>query len=125
MSTTNQHGSGFYTLDITDQNNCKSISTTLLSITCTVVINELLQSSFNIYWNPNNGTFKVSAEISTLNVFELKLFSAIGQLVYSSTIQAVANKIGKEFSIGNSAASVYIIQLSVDKKPYYKKLIIE
>jgi len=87
--------------------------------------NLAFSENISIYPNPNNGTFRVSAEINTTNSVELKLFSAIGQLVYSSTIQPVANKIEKEISIGNSAAGVYIIQLVVDKKPLYKKLIIE
>lgn len=120
---------GSFDVTLKATNSCGNNTVTkpnYINVTQTVGIDNLnFSESINIYPNPNSGTFRVSAKINTTNSVELKLFSAMGQLVNSSTIQPIANKIEKEISLINSAAGVYIIQLSVDKKPYYKKLIIE
>jgi PKD repeat protein len=120
---------GLFDVTLKAINNCGTdtiTKTNYINVIGTVGIDNLATSEIiNIYPNPNKGTFNISAEINTSNIVELKLFSAIGQLIYSSKIQPVANKIDKEISVNNLAASVYIIQLVIDKKPLYKKLIIE
>ncbi len=120
---------GLFDVTLKVTNSCGSntvTKTNYINVIGTVGIDNLAFSeSINIYPNPNNGTFNVTAKINTANSVGLKLFSAIGQLVYNSTIDPVANKIDKEISVSNIAAGVYIIQLVVDKKPLYKKLVIE
>lgn len=81
--------------------------------------------SFEVYPNPNNGVFKVTGITNSSNPIQLKLFSSFGKLIYSSSPFSIVNKTYTDISVNNLATGIYIVQLIVDNKPYYKKLIIE
>jgi len=119
------HGSGFYTLEITDANGCKSNTASPLSITCTVGINEVLQTSFNVFPNPNNGTFNVSAHLAEGKLATSKIYSLTGQVVFEKTLQPIGNEINEEINLQNIPLGIYHLQLSVDEMKVFKKLIIE
>ena len=100
--------------------------TNYINVIGTVSIDNIaFDNSISIFPNPNNGTFRIVAQTSTQKAVQLKLFSAIGQLVYSEQMLPVANKIEKDVSVGSIAAGIYLLQITVNNKPSYKKLIIE
>lgn len=121
----NQHGSGFYTLEITDQNGCKSNTATPLSITCTVGISELVQTTFSVFPNPNNGTFNVYAQFPENKSAALKIYNLTGQLVFEKALQPVGNAINEEIDLQDIPFGIYQLQFTIDGLQIVRKLIVE
>jgi len=119
--------SGFYYVQISIGNCVYASSDHYINVAtqCIVGIEDLLKSTLAIYPNPNKGTFKITADVFTDKPIQLKLFTALGQIVYTSEILPVANKLDESIFITGLSVGVYHLQLMVDSKPYYKKLMIE
>jgi hypothetical protein len=88
------------------------------------------ESSFIIYPNPNDGTFTISVDMTASNIdpmqiFNVKIFNELGQLVYSDDIFPDFNIISKTISVSNQPNGIYIIKLFNNGIENYKKLIIE
>jgi hypothetical protein len=80
-------------------------------------------SAFNIYPNPNNGSFIITSDIKS-DQFNIEVFNIEGKLVVSKTIG------GKEInqqaiSISKLNNGVYYIKLNNANKTYTQKLIIQ
>src|SRR5690606_1630206 len=75
--------SGYYYVVIT-QNNCvaQSADTYIDIEQCFTGIDKIEAEQINIFPNPNNGTFKVVADLATKNAVQLKLLTTLGQVVY-------------------------------------------
>lgn len=79
--------------------------------------------NFAVYPNPNKGIFRITAETNSSSIVHFKLFSAIGELVYSSTIEPVANRILIDVSVSNMPTGVNIAHLVVGNTVLYYRLI--
>jgi hypothetical protein len=71
---------------------------------------------FNIYPNPNDGTFVIDAPVNT----DLTISNAIGQVIFQSKIPNTTNNINLE----NYAAGVYFVTLKIGEKSETKKMVI-
>lgn len=120
---------GIFDVTLKASNSCGSntiTKTNYINVIGTVGIdNAVFDNNISIYPNPNNGTFRLVAQTTTQKTIQLKLFSAIGQLVYNEEFSPTAYKIEKDISVGNIVAGVYLLQITINNKTSYRKLIID
>ena len=81
--------------------------------------------NLNLYPNPNKGTFKVTANLTSSQPVQIRIFTTLGQLVYNRQVAPLSNKIEEEISVNNLAIGFYILQIEAANKSYSTKMIIE
>ena len=115
---------GTYTVTVTDAGNCQTVTTA--NITQPVGINEQTASIiFSIFPNPTNGSFTISIEIMTAEKIQIKIYTILGETVYSSMPETASGKYFKEINLGSKANGMYFVHLSAGEKTGYQKLIIK
>ncbi|GIV43190.1 MAG: hypothetical protein KatS3mg035_0313 [Bacteroidia bacterium] len=67
--------------------------------------------TLNVYPNPNNGRFVISATLSQMNNVQMELFNSIGQKVYSQSFGEVIN-LKSPIEIQNLSSGVYHLKLT-------------
>ncbi len=85
----------------------------------------ILSENISVYPNPNTGMFKIIADVATSNPVEISIYSTLGQLLYSEQIMPISNKIDKDVTLANVTSGIYLVQLKVDGRAFYQKLVIE
>jgi hypothetical protein len=116
-----QHGSGFYTLEITNTNGCKAGTITPLSITCTVGIDEMPYSSVKVFPNPSNGLFLIT-DLPRDQVGMLRILNLTGQSVFE---RVLTPEFSTEVDIRNVQCGIYLLEMSIAEMKFYKRLVIE
>ncbi len=121
-------GSGVYAVTLKTTNACGNNTLTIpnyINVLSTGIEGIELSNRISIHPNPSNGTFTLTAELKTGSAVHLKLFSILGQLVYSEQVLPLSARLEYWVSVSNLAAGVYLLQLTGDKKPLYQKVVIE
>jgi hypothetical protein len=89
--------------------------------------NVMLNEQVSLYPNPSEGTFSLSFPASTEG-YQLKVYDAIGQVVYSSEIskeESSSTKNSRLISLGVHAPGLYFLTLDNNQTRIYKKLIVQ
>ena len=108
--------SGNYTVTITDSYGCIHIET--ITVGSSVGINQHnLNTTFDVYPNPNNGKFTIKGN----HGINLTLKNSLGQIVKS--IQLTSNNL-YAISVENLSAGVYFIQNEKDTSQTMKKIVV-
>ncbi|MFZ4402149.1 MAG: T9SS type A sorting domain-containing protein, partial [Bacteroidales bacterium] len=83
--------------------------------------NEIEANTIGIYPNPTNGKFTVNIE--KFNNGEIKVYSIVGSLILSQTV----NKANNEFDLSNNGKGLYFVQYTDTKsgKSWTEKLIVK
>lgn len=120
---------GLFDVTLKSSNACGNntvTKTNYVNVIGTVGINNIdFDNSISVFPNPNDGTFKIVTHLTNQKKVKLKLFSPIGQMIYSEEIIPVTDKVEKEVSVGKVAAGIYLLQIIMNENPTYQKLIIE
>jgi hypothetical protein len=78
-------------------------------------INTIINPNFNIYPNPNNGTFLIECN-QLVNQTKIEVYNNLGQLTFSKPIE---NKI-EEVKLGNFTSGIYFVKINSN---YFKIMI--
>lgn len=81
---------------------------------------ELNDFQFQIYPNPNNGSFNVKWPVMD-NTIEIKIFNPLGQPVYQ--VEANGKLMNTSISLEHVATGVYFMQLTFDNQTNTVRLI--
>lgn len=82
-------------------------------------ITDVKQSIFNVYPNPTNGVFTI--ELDATEKHDITVNNALGQTVYSSTINDVITTI----NLSSYSKGVYTVELKNNNSTYVEKVIVE
>ncbi|MBI3509420.1 MAG: T9SS type A sorting domain-containing protein [Bacteroidetes bacterium] len=85
----------------------------------------LLQNSFSIAPNPNDGNFQLNIQVLISGKIEVKVFDAIGQIAYEKTENAGAGIFTEKMDLSSLAKGVYMVQVKTEKGTAVKRLVIE
>ncbi len=90
-----------------------------------VGIETLSDNSWNVYPNPNNGSFTLAIDMAESENVEMKVTNAFGQVVDRRTFETHSGR--QEFYINNSkfAAGIYTIQLKTEKGNGLKRMVVK
>jgi hypothetical protein len=84
----------------------------------TTGIDELTQNNFNLYPNPNNGTFTIESGIN--EPFDVNVFDVLGKLIDSKT--NLRNNV--RFNLSNSPKGIYFVTINTDKNRIVKRVVV-
>ncbi len=87
-------------------------------------IDEFGLTNFNVYPNPNNGSFVIKFNGALKQIINVELFDVRGRKIYKNAYQNTGN-FNKEIKLNNVQAGMYILNVSDGLRKSTKKLIIE
>jgi len=121
--------SGFYSVMITDANDCSSTSDPF-SVTISAIADMEYISNLNIYPNPNPGEFTLELESTFIlggprGDIVIIVFNVLGQAVYTATLNNFKGFYKKRIDLKQNGTGIYNLQLITDKGIINKKIIIE
>jgi PKD repeat protein len=118
--------SGTYTVKLTVTNNCGT-NTVERNIQVTIVGVENLANEWNVqvYPNPGNGNFTLSASGLSADEMQVQVYNTLGQLAGRTVLPVVNGNIYNAVNYSYLPSGVYTLQLKVGKKTAVKKLIID
>ncbi|MEO9258532.1 MAG: peptide-N-glycosidase F-related protein [Crocinitomicaceae bacterium] len=83
------------------------------------------EKSFNMYPNPNNGSFRLEATQLKGSTAEFVVTNLMGQTMYSTTTEVVNGGVGQDFNLNSLVPGQYMLRLISDDGVIVKPFIIE
>lgn len=119
-------GNGTYTVTLIVDGLCNSDTITQPIVISGIGIEEsLLNQTFTVYPNPNNGKFRVGFQVEGLKHVELRVVTLLGQELYNSKPGNISGTYEEEIDLSKVAAGVYLIQLVTDEGTVSKRVTIQ
>lgn len=115
---------GTYTVTLTAYNNGCLDSTTQTVVILTVGMNTYdLTNALNIYPNPTDGLFNVSAKFTTTEQLQVSVMNTLGQVVYETT-PVTTNSQLFTLDLRTEAKGIYFVQLKTLNGTVVRKLVL-
>ncbi len=113
--------SGVYDLEVTDANGCSENVSVLLESTSVFEIENL--QSFEIFPNPNDGTFFLKIEFEKRENIEISIFNELGQTIqkYNRNDNFILEKTNLE----NLASGLFFIKIKTEKGVVVKRVVVQ
>lgn len=117
---------GVWTLTVQDFYNGDTgvVSSWGVDFGCTLASEEFVSNDFNIYPNPNNGSFSVQFNSSTGNDIKINVHDIRGREVFSQTY-ANTGLIQQSLELKNVSSGVYLVTVLDGEAKMVKKIIVE
>ncbi|NNF01450.1 MAG: T9SS type A sorting domain-containing protein, partial [Bacteroidia bacterium] len=94
--------------------------TTGLSVGQSEIIGE---SVFNVFPNPNDGTFEISMAFATIQDVELSIYNSIGKLIENKFYTDIINS-NQQIDLTQFGKGIYLISAKSDDKHYSRRVIV-
>ncbi|MEM7103752.1 MAG: T9SS type A sorting domain-containing protein [Bacteroidota bacterium] len=79
-------------------------------------------NNFDLRPNPGNGLFNLTVEFNEVEAFDIKVFNALGQLVYAFTNKQ--NRFDQQIDLTDQASGIYFVNLSTESFTKTERIII-
>lgn len=113
-----------YTLTIMDANNCMDIDTVRV-ITDGSGIGDSHLSSFEVFPNPNSGSFTIFGSIFNSEEITIYVIDVTGKVIYSQRVNDYKDKLFVDFTSENPAKGYYIIKVSGRSGNWFKNIVVQ
>jgi len=120
---TNIGGGVSYTLAVTDANGCPGSAVVFVSDGPVDIEETAPSSPFRIYPNPNNGQFRIFAQLKNHSEVYIEVRNAIGKLVWEED-EITGLSYSKNVNIGHLSPGVYFITLGSKEGITTKKVVL-
>lgn len=114
---------GNYTVIVT-QTGCSSAASAPVNVTSLSIEDLILQNSFFVYPNPNDGQFTLQFDVAVTDDFVIEVKNPIGQLVYSETLGSFSGKYKRNLDLQGLGKGVYFITLRNSGSECVKRVVI-
>jgi hypothetical protein len=81
-------------------------------------------AGLNVYPNPNDGNFKITATGISGPTAKLEVINAVGQVVYKETVNVANEKLESDIRLDHVASGIYLLKLYDNGAVYSVKLTI-
>ncbi len=112
---------GIYDLIVTDFNGCTKNVSVLLEPTSVFEIENL--QTFEIFPNPNDGTFFIKLEFEKRENFEVSILNDLGQIIQKYNRQD--NFILEKMNMENLTSGIYFVKIKTENGVIVKRVIIQ
>ncbi len=118
-------GAGKYKVCVTDKNGCGICDSVVIKeVIITGINNNTTNTTLNVYPNPNDGSFIISLDSPSRQLFSIKVMSPIGQVV--SDLKIETDGVSQiPIDITNVAKGMYFIKIQSDKELLTKRIFIK
>jgi PKD repeat protein len=82
-------------------------------------------SSLLVYPNPNKGEFSISFYTNLKKNYQLKLYNALGQVVYEKALNGIYGNYSQNIDVKNYLSGIYFLTLTDEKGIATKKVFVE
>ncbi len=79
---------------------------------------------FNVFPNPNDGTFGIELMGEPEKNLELSVFDVLGQTIYEENYNFLSGELNTQIDLPNIVAGTYIIKLAVRDRANYQKIVV-
>ena len=103
---------GQYTVQlVVGDSVCGTYDTATYTFSNISIEESLLNTSLNVYPNPNNGVFRVDFDVEGLRNVEVVISDVTGKIIYTNDLGKVSGAQREDVNLSNYAKGMYIIQL--------------
>ncbi len=117
-----------YFVDVTGGNGCSNSDTCVIAVeVCSDVNSALSDNVINVYPNPNDGEFTLEIGNNTLNAFEVKIISVLGQVIYEEQVKCADNTYSKQFNLKDLSAKsgLYCVRINSERGSWNFKFVVK
>jgi hypothetical protein len=79
-------------------------------------------SAFNVFPNPNDGTFKLNLSLPAYIAVNIRVTDFLGQEIYNRTTGLVSGEVEESIALGQIAPGVYMLSVSAGDVRIYRKI---
>jgi Secretion system C-terminal sorting domain len=90
----------------------------------TAIDSKLQIASLNVYPNPNNGSFTITAAELGAQPVQITVLNTLGQEVYAASVNTVAGELNQNVAL-NLNAGIYIVKVAQGDKSSSKQIVIK
>lgn len=113
---------GTYTVTLTGTiGNCTATDQLTIVVGASGIDQVSLEEGVSLYPNPNQGQFNLKLDFGVAQDVDVKLYSAIGQLVETRNLGSVSSSV-VEFNLDNHASGVYFVQVNTSSGTITKRI---
>ena len=82
------------------------------------------EGNLSVYPNPNNGQFDVSFKTDNTDNYTIKVYNALGEVVFEEKVDNFSGTYQSKVDIANSGKGVYMLEISNGKNQSVKRVIV-
>tara|TARA_B100000683_G_scaffold252971_1_gene270333 strand:- start:73 stop:444 length:372 start_codon:yes stop_codon:yes gene_type:complete len=116
---------GLYWVVVSDANGCFSDTCFLFVDWLSTSVLEQEFGSIFIYPNPSRNIFNLAIDSKINSLFQLKIYNAIGELIYEEQVIQNNNKSYYQIDLHKHPRGVYMLDIITDFGSISKKLILK
>jgi len=121
--TINPTGSGNYTVQVVDANDCVGTSS-VFELTCCVGIEEAdFDGSVSVYPNPNNGEFMVDITLNASRRMTVEMHDMVGKIIWTDATMGTTDQLRKQYDINDLPNGIYFLRVTADTQMNVVKII--
>lgn len=111
----------------TDANGCDNVASQSVTVNSSVSVLDAVDGAVRprIYPNPNSGTFTLQFELGQAHDLSLKVLDLNGRALRVDHWRAFAGDFRKEFHLGDVPPGAYFLELKVDERSFFEKVIVQ
>lgn len=118
-------GAHTITYTYTDANMCSNSATDVITVTEFIGIDEkALGSEVSLYPNPSSGSFSLQLNVPDKNLYDVKVFNAVNEIVFSESQVNLGNGLQKKFVL-DLTNGIYFVKITGKEKEYIRKLVLQ
>lgn len=119
----NPTGSGNYTVQVIDENDCVGTSS-VFELTCCVGIEEAdFDGSVRVYPNPNNGEFIVDITLNASRRMTVEMHDMVGKIIWTDATMGTTDQLRKQYDINELPNGIYFLRVTADTQMNVIKVI--